>query len=36
MLDDAHDEESEKMTLTLSNPSGAHIADGEEMGTIQD
>ena len=34
VLDDAHDEGSETMTLTLSNPSGAAIEDGEATGTI--
>ena len=35
VLDDAHDEGSETMTLRLSNPSGARIADGEATGTIE-
>ena len=35
VLDDAHDEGTETMTLTLSNPRGARIADGEATGTIQ-
>ena len=34
VLDDSHDEGSETMTLTLSNASGARIADGEATGTI--
>ena len=34
VLDDAHDEDSETMTLTLSNPVGARIADGTATGTI--
>ena len=34
VLDDAHDEGAEKMVLTLSNPSGAVIDDGEAIGTI--
>ena len=34
VLDDAHDEGSETLTLTLSNASGAHIADGSATGTI--
>ena len=35
MLDDAHDEGSETLTLVLSNPSGAYLADGEAVGTIE-
>ena len=35
VLDDAHDEGNETLTLTLSNPSGAYIADGESTGTIE-
>ena len=34
VLDDAHDEGSETLGLTLSNASGAHIADGSATGTI--
>ena len=34
VLDDSHDEGTETMTLTLSNPVGAYIADGEAVGTI--
>ena len=34
VLDDAHDEGSETLSLTLSNASGAHIADGSATGTI--
>ena len=34
VLDDAHDEGSETLTLTLSNVSGARIADGQATGTI--
>ena len=34
VLDDAHDEGSETLTFTLSNPSGAVLADGEATGTI--
>ena len=32
---DAHDEGEETMWLDLSSPRGAHIADGEAMGTIR-
>ena len=32
--DDAHDDDGETLTLTLSNPSGAYIADGTATGTI--
>ena len=34
VLDDAHDEGAETMTLTLSSPSGAYLADGTATGTI--
>ena len=34
VLDDAHDDDGETLTFTLSNPSGAVIADGEATGTI--
>ena len=34
VLEDAHDEGTETMTLALSNASGARIADGEGTGTI--
>ena len=34
VLDDAHDEGSETLTLTLSSPSGAYIEDGVATGTI--
>ena len=34
VLDDAHDEGSETLTLTLSNPSGAYLTDGSAIGTI--
>ena len=34
VLDDAHDEGSETLTLTLSNASGAYIEDGAATGTI--
>lgn len=34
VLDDAHDEGEETLTLTLSNASGARIADGRATGTI--
>ena len=34
VLDDAHNEGSETLTLTLSNPSGAYLADGTATGTI--
>ena len=35
VLDDAHDEGEETLTLVLSNPTGARIADGEATGTIE-
>ena len=34
VLNDAHDEGSETMTLTLSHPFGAQLADGTATGTI--
>ena len=34
VLDDDHDEGRETFTLVLSNANGAHIADGEAVGTI--
>ena len=34
VLDDAHDDTEETLTLTLSNASGAQIRDGEATGTI--
>ena len=34
VFDDGHDEGSETLTLTLSNPSGAYLADGSAIGTI--
>ena len=34
VLDDAHDEGAETLTLTLSNATGAHIADATATGTI--
>ena len=34
VLDDAHDEDEETMTLTLSTPVGARLADGTATGTI--
>ena len=34
ILDDSHDEGDETLTLALSNPSGAYLADGEATGTI--
>ena len=34
VLDDSHDEGAETMSLTLSNPSGASIADATATGTI--
>ena len=35
VLDDSEDEGSETMTLTLSNPVGARMADGAATGTIE-
>ena len=35
VLDDAHDEGEETLTLTLTNPSGGRVADGEATGTIE-
>ena len=35
VLDDLHDEGTETMTLTLSNPSGARIADATATGSIE-
>ena len=35
VLDDAHDEGAETMTVRLRNASGAYIADGEATGTIE-
>ena len=35
VLNDAHDDGGETLTLTLSNPSGAWIEDGEATGTIE-
>ena len=35
VLDDAHDEGEETLTLTLSNVSGAYLADGTATGTIE-
>ena len=35
VLDDTHDEESETLTLTLSTPSGAYLADATATGTIK-
>ncbi len=34
VLDDAHDDDGETLTLTLSNPSGAFISDATATGTI--
>ena len=34
VLDDSHDEGNETLTLALSNPSGAYLADGVATGTI--
>ncbi len=35
VLDDSHDEGNETLTVTLSNPSGAYLADSEATGTIE-
>ena len=35
VLDDAHDEGEETLTLRLSNPSSGRLADGEATGTIK-
>ena len=35
VLDDAHDEGEETLTLRLSNPSGGRLADAEATGTIE-
>ena len=35
VLDDAHDEGEETLTLRLSNASGSGVADGEATGTIE-
>ncbi len=35
VLDDAHDEGEETLTLTLSNPSPGRLTDGEATGTIK-
>ncbi len=35
VLDDAHDEGEETLTLRLSTPSGGRLADGEATGTIE-
>ena len=35
VLDDAHDDGGETVTLTLSNPSGGRLTDGEATGTIK-
>ena len=35
VLDDAHDEGEETLTLSLSNASGGRLADGEATGTIE-
>ena len=35
VLDDAHDDGGETVTLTLSNPSGGRLTDGQATGTIK-
>ena len=35
VLDDAHDEGEETLTLTLSNPAGGWLMDGEATGTVE-
>ena len=35
VLDDAHDDGGETVTLTLSNPSGGRLTDGQATGTIE-
>ena len=35
VLDDSHDEGTETLTLTLTNPSGAYLADAVATGTIE-
>ena len=35
VLDDAHDDDGETLTLTLSNPSSGRLTDGEATGTIE-
>ena len=35
VLDDDHDDGGETVTLTLSNPSGGRLTDGEATGTIE-
>ena len=35
VLDDAHDDDSETLTLTLTNPKRGMIVDGEAVGTIR-
>ena len=35
VLDDAHDEDEETLTLTLSNASGGQLTDAEATGTIE-
>ena len=36
IIDDSTEEDDETLTLTISNPSGAEISDGEATGTITD